>query len=112
MFREGYFKLIMFTGPAQKVRNMSAPKKIELMNIKNISTNRSLWSCCSLDSSVFVLFPPSLGTPNKFLFLAAEPAPCPKMSSHVKLRVNSAGNRPMPIMKPPLWLLFPNKPLP
>lgn len=36
--------------------------------------------------------------------------PDPKISSQVKFRVKRAGNNPMPIIKPPLPLLFPNNP--
>lgn len=48
---------------------------------------------------------------------AAPPGPAlfgPKISSHVKLRVNKAGNNPKPITKPPFELpnklLFPPSP--
>jgi hypothetical protein len=80
----------------QKVKNTSPPKNTKLINIKNINTINSLIIYYSLVSSVFAAFAPVL-------------LPDPNMSSHEKLSVKSAGNSPMPIAKPPLFL-FPKKP--
>lgn len=93
--------------PTQKVRKTSPPKKTKLMNMKNIKMQRSLYSCCSLVSSVFAPSAPpfSLLPPNMCLMRVVASGPDPKISSHVKFSVNRAGNKPMPIMKPPPPLL-------
>jgi hypothetical protein len=95
----------------QKVRNTSPPKNTKLINMKSIRMPKSLYSYYSLVSSVFPWFAPSFAfPPNIWRRRVVASGPDPKMSSQVKFRVNSAGNRPIPIMKPPLPLLLPNKP--
>eukprot|EP00356_Strombidium_inclinatum_P002175 CAMPEP_0170481148 /NCGR_PEP_ID=MMETSP0208-20121228/1705_1 /TAXON_ID=197538 /ORGANISM="Strombidium inclinatum, Strain S3" /LENGTH=71 /DNA_ID=CAMNT_0010753803 /DNA_START=201 /DNA_END=416 /DNA_ORIENTATION=+ len=64
---------------------------------------RNFWRLDSVASSGF----PELGPPE------IPPGPAlfdPKMSSHVKFSVNSAGKRPRPITNPPFE--FPNRGLP
>ena len=86
----------------QNVKNTSPPKKTKLMNMKNMNISSSLCSCCSLVSSLLLLFAPP-----------AAPLPTllePKMSSHVKFNVNKAGNSPKPITNP--FCLLPKKGFP
>jgi hypothetical protein len=86
----------------QKVKNTSPPKNRKHI-IKNITKTLSiLYNYYSLESSLF----DPLGPPLAFPFKLLEP----NISSHVKLRVNNAGNMPSPITKP--FCLFPKRELP
>lgn len=93
----------------QNTKNTSLPKSVKDKKTKKTNIARNLCKFYSVVSSVF----PELGPP---AFLPGAALFGPKISSHVKFRVNSAGNRPRPITKPP-WelpnLLFPpNRPKP
>ena len=80
----------------QKTRKTSPPKHTKLTNMKKTNRNRNF---CTFPSYVSSLLP-ALGP-----WAAALPfGPglfYPNMSSHVKLRVNRAGNKPSPITNPP-----------
>jgi len=95
----------------QKTKNTSLPKRVKDRNTKNMNIIRNLYRFDSVVSSVLPeLGPPAAFPPGAALF-------GPKISSHVKLRVNNAGNSPSPITKPPCefpnrLLLLPNNPKP
>ena len=81
----------------QNTKNTSPPKRIKLSIIKSINIHRNFCKLDSVASSVLLALGPCAAFPGPALL-------GPKMSSQVKLRVNSAGNKPRPMTKPPFWL--------
>mgnify|MGYP006118513507 CR=1 FL=1 len=92
----------------QKTRNTSLPKSVKDKNMKKMNIRRNLYRLDSVVSSGLPEFGPPATPPGPTLF-------GPKISSHVKFRVNKAGNRPNPITNPPFELpniLLPFPPIP
>lgn len=91
-----------FTIMLQNTRNTSLPNSVKERNMKNTKIMRNFCKFYSVVSSGLPELGPPWAPPGAALF-------GPKISSHVKLRVKSAGNKPKPMTKPPFWL--PNIPL-
>ena len=76
----------------QNTRKTSLPKSVNERNMKNKKTSKNFCKFYSYVSSGFPEFDP-LFAPGALLG--------PNISSHVKLRVKRAGNRPRPMTNPP-----------